>query len=76
MNKLKSIVDADVYIKLLVMFAGETIYFPAAGTLKDKEERNKIIREKYYNGVSVTELMNIYGISESQIRRIIANKAV
>lgn len=76
MNKLKSIVDADVYIKLLVMFAGETIYFPAAGTLKDKKERNKVIREKYYNGVSVSELMNIFGISESQIRRIIANKAV
>lgn len=29
LNKLKSLVDADVYIKLLVMFAGETIYLRA-----------------------------------------------
>ena len=45
LNKLKSLVDADVYIKLLVMFAGETIYFPAAGSPKDKQERNRAIQQ-------------------------------
>ncbi|OUN33993.1 Mor transcription activator family protein [Lachnoclostridium sp. An76] len=72
LNKLKSLVDADVYIKLLVMFAGETIYFPAAGSPKDKQERNRAIQQEYYSGASVPDLMELYGLSESQIRRIIA----
>lgn len=72
LNKLKSLVDADVYIKLLVMFAGETIYFPAAGSPKDKQERNRAIQQKYYSGASVSDLVDLYGLSESQIRRIIA----
>ena len=72
LNKLKSLVDADVYIKLLVMFAGETIYFPATGSPKDKQERNRAIQQEYYSGASVPDLMELYGLSESQIRRIIA----
>lgn len=72
LNKLKSLVDADVYIKLLVMFAGETIYFPAAGSPKDKQERNRAIQREYYSGASVSDLVDLYGLSESQIRRIIA----
>lgn len=72
LNKLKSLVDADVYIKLLVMFAGETIYFPAAGSPKDKQERNRAIQQSYYSGASVSDLVELYGLSESQIRRIIA----
>lgn len=72
LNKLKSLVDADVYIKLLVMFAGETIYFPAAGSPKDKQERNRAIQQEYYSGASVPDLVELYGLSESQIRRIIA----
>ena len=72
LNKLKSLVDADVYIKLLVMLAGETIYFPAARSSKDKQERNRAIQQEYYSGASVPDLMELYGLSESQIRRIIA----
>ena len=72
LNKLKSLVDADVYIKLLVMFAGETIYFPAAGSPKDKQERNRAIQREYYSRASVSDLVDLYGLSESQIRRIIA----
>ena len=77
LNKLKSLLDADVYIKLLVMFAGETIYFPAAGTPMEKQERNKAIRSQAYDkGMNITELSKLYGISESQIRRILSDKAV
>ena len=76
LNKLKSLVDTDVYIQLSVMFAGETIYFPAAGTRKEKQERNRMIRKDFYNGATVPELVNSYGISESQIRRIIGSKTV
>lgn len=76
MNKLKSLVDTDVYIKLSVMLAGETVYFPAAGTPKEKDERNKAIRTDRDNGVKVPELMELYGLSESQIRRILKCKAV
>ena len=46
LNKLKSLVDADEYIKLLVMIAGETIYFPAVGSPKDKKERKREIQRE------------------------------
>lgn len=74
LNKLKAVVDKDVYLTLLVMFAGETIYFPAAGTPKEKQERNREIIKAKENGVS--ELIESYGLSESQIRRILKGKAV
>ena len=76
LNKLKSLVDLDTYIKMSVMLAGETIYFPAAGTPKDKQERNRAICQAYYNGVGVPELVEIYGLSERQIWRIIGRRAV
>lgn len=77
LNKLKLLLDTDVYIKLLVMFAGETIYFPAAGTPTEKRERNKAIRKQAYDkDMNITELSKLYGISESQIRRILSDKAV
>lgn len=66
----------DTYIKMLVMFAGETVYFPVSDTPKDKKERNRSICQAYYNGISVLELSDLYGLSESQIRRIIKNRAV
>lgn len=73
---MKSLVDLDTYIKMSVMLAGETIYFPAAGTPKDKQERNKQICQAYYSGVKVPELIEIYGLSERQIWRIIKRRAV
>lgn len=76
LNKLKSLVDADEYIKLLVMFAGETIYFPAAGTPKEKQERNREIIKARENGATVSKLTELYGLSDSQIRRILKGKAV
>ncbi|MDO4333066.1 MAG: Mor transcription activator family protein [Eubacteriales bacterium] len=77
MNKLKSLVDADVYLKLLVMLAGETVYFPAAGTADNKQQRNGCIRDDYFNrGLTVLELAEIYGLSESQIRRILKDRTV
>ena len=70
LNKLKSLVDQDVYIKLLVMLAGETVYFPASGTPNEIKERNKTIRYDYKNGMSYEKLHDLYGLSVSQIRRI------
>lgn len=58
------------------MLAGETIYFPAAGTSEDKKERNRAICQAYYNNISVPELVEIFGLSERQIWRIIGHRAV
>ena len=58
------------------MLAGEIIYFPAVGTPKDKQERNKQICQAYYSGVGVPELVETFGLSERQIRRIIKRRAV
>lgn len=73
LNKLKGIVDPDTYLKLSVFFAGETIYFPYDGTRIDKQQRNEAIRRDYREqGLTVRELIELYGLSESQIRRIIS----
>lgn len=75
LNKLKSLVDADVYLKLLVMLAGETVYFPAVGTADNKQQRNRCIRSDYFEkGLTVLQLAEIYGLSESQIRRILKGR--
>ena len=58
------------------MLAGETIYFPAAGTPKDKKERNREICQAYYSGVRVAELASTFGLSERQIWRILERRAV
>lgn len=58
------------------MLAGETIYFPAVGTMEDKKERNRAICQAYYNGVGVPELVKTFGLSERQIWRIIGRRAV
>lgn len=58
------------------MLAGETIYFPAAGTSEDKKERNRAICQVYYNNISVPELVETFGLSERQIWRIIGHRAV
>ena len=58
------------------MLAGETIYFPAAGTSEDKKERNRAICQAYYNNISVPELVETFGLSERQIWRIIVHRAV
>lgn len=71
LNKLKSLVGAEVYVKLLNILAGETVYFPAAGTTNTKQERNRSIIEDYQEGRTYKELAELYGLSESQVRRII-----
>lgn len=73
---MKSLVDLDIYVKMSVMLAGETIYFPTVGTPKDRKERNRAIRQAYYNGIKVSELVTVYGLSERQIWRIIGNRVV
>lgn len=74
LNKLKSVVDHDVYLKLLVLLAGETVYFPSFGTHEDMEQRNENICSDYWEGKKISELVDMYGLSESQIRRIIKKR--
>lgn len=73
---MKSLVDLDTYVKMSVMLAGETIYFPTAGTPKDRKERNRAICQAYYNGIKVPELVTAFGLSERQIWKIIGDRAV
>ncbi len=66
---MKELVDPDTYLKILVFLAGKTIYFPVT---ENKDQRNREIREGFWKeGLTVAELVKAYGLSESQIRRII-----
>lgn len=64
--------------------SGETIYIPAgkekkswgesSGYQQYLRERNKAIKEKFYNGNSIESLMEEYSLSYDSIKRIVYNK--
>lgn len=70
LNELKAMIDqgasGDDVIK---RFAGEQVYFPQKEL--NKAERNRAILHERKSGVSVTDLMQKYHLSDSSIYRII-----
>lgn len=70
LNEMQRMIDDGASgSNVIERFAGETIYFPQNGLNKD--ERNRAIRNDRKSGVSVTELMQKYHLSDSQIYKII-----
>ena len=61
---------------LLVTFAGETIYFPAAGTPKEKQERNREIIKAKENGIKIIVKNFILNSNETVISSTPSSKKV
>jgi Mor family transcriptional regulator len=76
LQRLKDEVGQDTYKKVLEVLAGETVYFPTGGTKEDNCRRNEKIKQDYYNrSVSYQELAKEYGLSVSQISKIVCSVA-
>lgn len=70
LNEMQQMIDEGASgSSVIERFAGETIYFPQKGLNKD--ERNRAICNERKSGVSVTDLMQKYHLSNSQIYKII-----
>ncbi len=83
--KAQNILPEEVIELIQKYVDGEFIYIPRkngrkrlwgenSGARDSLKERNARIHEKYVDGVSVTELMNEYFLSEQSIRRIIGQE--
>lgn len=84
--KNAKVVLPDALVKELQNYVqGEYIYIPiepkkqkrwgeVSGYRKELEERNKIIKEEYQNGISMEFLSKKYNLSISAVRKIIYQK--
>jgi len=69
-EEIKEILGEDDTIKLVWLFSGNRVYIPKRAFFIKK--RNKIIKEKFLNGISIKELASQYNLSERQIFRILS----
>ncbi|QNO15321.1 hypothetical protein HYG86_11365 [Alkalicella caledoniensis] len=75
-EKLISYIGEDDFQQLVENEPGMHVYIPKRfdGRFHDIKQRNKLIREDYYNGVDVPELSVKYGLSEAWVYKIIAKR--
>ena len=68
---LKNLLGEDLFLTITEMFAGQRIVFPKNPDSFDLENRNKRIHQEYEAGKPVPALVKQYGLSQSQIYKII-----
>jgi len=71
-EEIKEILGEEDTIKLIWLFSGNRVYIPKRAFFIKK--RNKIIKEKFLNGISIKELASQYNLSQRQIYRILSEK--
>lgn len=74
LERLRDNVSEDVYNQVTEILAGYTVYFPVNGTASDKKHRNKQIKYDFYCGISCMDIAKKYGLSVSQVSKIICSK--
>ena len=68
---LKNLLGESLFQNISNIFAGQRIIFPKDPHYLEKDDRNNRIRKEYDSGVSVSDLMDKYDLSQSQIYNII-----
>lgn len=70
---LKNLLGDSLFDDVIHIFAGDKIIFPKNPDHMDKDKRNRCIRQEYNEGqgASIPDLMKKYGLSQSQIYKII-----
>ena len=71
MMTLKNLLGAELFNQVCHVLVGEKISFPKCPDHMEKENRNKCIRQEAGTGTSISELMEKYDLSQSQIYKII-----
>lgn len=70
-DELARVIGVDAIIELVWLQGGSRIYLPKITSLQ-RMIRDKKIREEYLAGASYSDLANEYGITERQIKTVIA----
>ena len=68
---LKNLLGEDLFLTVTEMFAGQRIVFPKNPDCFDVDNRNRMIHQEYEAGTPVPVLVRQYGLSQSQIYKII-----
>jgi len=71
LDTMKNLLGGALFDEICNVFAGQRIIFPKDPHYLEKDDRNNRIRKEYDSGVSVSDLMDKYDLSQSQIYNII-----
>lgn len=72
-RRIAEVIGVEAYLELTREFGGTSIYIAKAEGIKNRFERDKMIREEF-NGYNAKELALKYGLSEVWIRSIVNEK--
>lgn len=75
LNELKGIIGDSLYSLVCEKMPGTSVYIPALrGGYASKAERDRAIRLDIYGGLSYTEAASKYGLSVSQVSKIMQSR--
>lgn len=72
-NEMRRRLGDALTLKIFTLFAGQNLYIPSSGLL-DAARRNREISALHRGGLSVRELSERFGVSLSQVRRIVSGR--
>ena len=71
LKELKNLLGEELFRSVTETLAGQRIVFPKNPDWSDMEDRNRKIRQDYEAGKPVPVLVKQFGLSQSQIYKII-----
>lgn len=70
LETIREIVGVERFQALVTELPGAAVRIPSDADCFDKGERNKMIREERYSGMSIDELSKKHNLSKSRIYKI------
>lgn len=70
---LSLLIGHENYLKLIEKFGGTQIYIPTLHFV-NRDQRERAIKNDFYKGANICDLVNKYSLSESTIRRILRKR--
>ncbi len=76
LEKLISIIGDEAFNKLIKQCPGMNVYIPKKYDRKfyDRKQRNKQLREDYFAGMEIPDLMVKYNLSKATVYKIIEKR--
>jgi len=76
LEKLISIIGDEAFNKLVKQYPGMNVYIPKKYDRKfyDRKQRNKQLREDYFAGMEIHDLMAKYNLSKATVYKIIEKR--
>lgn len=76
LEKLISIIGDEAFNELINQYPGMNVYIPKKYDRKfyDRKQRNKQLREDYFAGMEIPDLMIKYNLSKATVYKIIEKR--